>query len=486
MRVRSITVSRLALAIAVVAVAVVVGRHGFLPRPDPSRPALLEEPPGKAAAPARPGVGGPAGNPFVDKTPPPDDEGPGAVDFRAYRYTTDQAIRLFEERARRNPNDFVSLAVLGESQALKAREAHDPGGYARAEDALRQSLRLSPGYTRARTSLAWVLCDRHKFTEGLALASQVYNENPGNLVALATLGDAQLGLGRYSAAEETYQRLLIQSSEPAALVRMAHLAELKGQTDEALRLLRQAVDAQRKLGDARGAAWYQVRLGEICFDAGRLDDAEKAYRAVLAELPEDPDATANLGKVLAARGRYEEAIRMLEKAAASAPEPATLAALAQTYRKHGAAGPAQAALDRFEQAVLRYPEYRRELALYYADHDHQLESALKLAQEELAARPDLYSYDVLAWALHKLGRSEEAAQAMAESLRLGTQDARLFYHAGMIEHRLGQRSRARTWLRRALALNPHFSLDDAEDARRTLALLDDGTAPPAEDPPRPP
>ena len=64
---------------------------------------------------------------------------------------------------------------------------------------------------------------------------------------------------------------------------------------------------------------------------------------------------------------------------------------------------------------------------------------------------------------------------MTEALKLGTQDARLFDHAGMIDQRLGDRAAARTRLSRALAINPNFSLRDADEARRALAAL--GNAP---------
>ena len=71
---------------------------------------------------------------------------------------------------------------------------------------------------------------------------------------------------------------------------------------------------------------------------------------------------------------------------------------------------------------------------------------------------------------HKEGRPDEAAKAMTEALKLGTRDARLFYHAGMIYHRLGDRAGAGTPLRPGpQALNPHFSLRDADEARQTLA-----------------
>jgi tetratricopeptide (TPR) repeat protein len=157
------------------------------------------------------------GNAFVDKTPPPEDPASSALDMRRYRYSTDQAIRLFQERADRNPKDFVSLAILGEAHAEKARESGDPGGYERAEEALRKSLLQLPDYTRARMSLALVLNYRHKFAEGLELAGEVYAENPGNLTALATKGDAELELGRYTEAEATYRKLLSAGTEPPTL-----------------------------------------------------------------------------------------------------------------------------------------------------------------------------------------------------------------------------------------------------------------------------
>jgi tetratricopeptide (TPR) repeat protein len=468
-RPRTITVSRLVLAVAVVAVAIAAGRLGPILGPGSRRAARRDEPAAAGSTPARPGAAPNVANAFVDKSPPPEDEGPSRIDLRAYHYTTDQAIGLFEGRVERDPKDFVSLAMLGEAHALKARESGDPGGYERAEEALRKSLTQSPGYSRARTTLALVLCSRHRFAEGLALAAKVYDENPGNLNALATMGDAQLELGRYAEAEATYQKLLSASTEPSTLARMARLAELKGQTDEAVRLLHQAADDERKTGDAKAATWYQVRLGEISFDAGRLDDAEQTFRAVLQEFPDHHDSTADLGKMRAARGHYDEAIALLKKAAAIAAEPALLAVLGDLHARNGQEELAQRTFARLEQTALRYPEYRRELSLFYSQHDRQLQRALELARQDLEARPDIYGYDALAWALYKEGRPEEAAKAIAEALKLGTRDARLFYHAGMIYHRLGDRAGAGTWLGRALALNPHFSLRDAEEARRTLA-----------------
>ena len=64
---------------------------------------------------------------------------------------------------------------------------------------------------------------------------------------------------------------------------------------------------------------------------------------------------------------------------------------------------------------------------------------------------------------------------MDEALRLGTQDARLFYHAGMIEQALGNRRNAVKYLQFALKINPSFDILQAEAARQTLRAITTGT-----------
>ena len=61
---------------------------------------------------------------------------------------------------------------------------------------------------------------------------------------------------------------------------------------------------------------------------------------------------------------------------------------------------------------------------------------------------------------------------MEQALRLGTRDASLFFHAGMIAHGLGESQTARDYLHRALDTNPYFSLFGVELIRSTLAEIE--------------
>ena len=115
--------------------------------------------------------------------------------------------------------------------------------------------------------------------------------------------------------------------------------------------------------------------------------------------------------------------------------------------------------------------YNRELALFEADHDRNLPEALALAERELEVRQDIYTYDVLAWVRYKNGKFRDARDAMKKALQLGTRDARLFFHAGLIYHGMDDDEKARQYLQNALQLNPHFHPLQAEVARQMLATL---------------
>jgi tetratricopeptide (TPR) repeat protein len=90
----------------------------------------------------------------------------------------------------------------------------------------------------------------------------------------------------------------------------------------------------------------------------------------------------------------------------------------------------------------------------------------------LEYRRDIYAYDVLAWNLYRSGKAEEAREEITSALRLGTRDAKLFYHAGMIYHRLGDKPKAHKYLRLALETNPHFHILFADEAAQTLKALE--------------
>ena len=107
----------------------------------------------------------------------------------------------------------------------------------------------------------------------------------------------------------------------------------------------------------------------------------------------------------------------------------------------------------------------------WADHGTKLDEALDISKYEYAERKDIYTADILAWVLYKTGNPAEAKIAIADAMKLKTKDARILYHAGMIEKELGNRKEASRLLSAALKLNPAFDLIQADAARQALSEL---------------
>jgi tetratricopeptide (TPR) repeat protein len=287
-------------------------------------------------------------------------------------------------------------------------------------------------------------------------------------------GDALVEIGSYREAEAALDDLQVKlPDEPSVLARLAHLAELKGKHGQALQFLERAAAKEVvEEGNGETAAWYHTRIGSLLFRTGKLDEAATAFETALRLYEGYYIALDGLADVRAAQGREGEAIGLLERAVASVPQPASLFALADLYTNSGRVADARRVSQRAESIAQRpgsyQAAYRRELAMFYAAGDRELKSALDLARQDLEIRRDIHGYDTLAWALYKNKRFDQAAEAMMKALVLGTQDATLYAHAGLIEYRRGRSSQAVAYLRSANALAPY--LLDAE-ARRVLADL---------------
>jgi tetratricopeptide (TPR) repeat protein len=164
------------------------------------------------------------------------------------------------------------------------------------------------------------------------------------------------------------------------------------------------------------------------------------------------------------------AIALEHRAVDAVPLPEYVAQLGDLYRATGDARRARQhyALIRAIERLLASNGVRTELetALFDADHGVRPQETLALARRARRARPSIDGEDVLAWALMRAGRCREALGYSRRALRLGTRDALKLFHRGMIERCLGHESAGRSWFRRALALNSHFSVRWAPLARR--------------------
>jgi tetratricopeptide (TPR) repeat protein len=392
------------------------------------------------------------------------------------RLSPDHTVQLYQQLLQRNPLDSTAYYRLGDAYIQKARETGDITYLNLAEQALRKAVDITPQHSGAARHLAYALYTRHAFEEAAIQAAKAVELDPSDSHAYGILGDAYLEVGKYAEAQQAYERMIQLQGDLYSYSRLSGLKSLKGDTHGAMADLEQAIEAGRAHSrPSESIAWALWQLGNEHFALGHLPEAESKYLQALNTFPNYYRASAGLAQVRAAQQRYAEAIALYQKAIAVIPLPDYAAALGDVYAKMGRVEDAQKQYDLVAYIgylnTLNRVLYNRELAYFYADHDIELQEALDLAKKELEVRRDIYAYDVLAWTLHKNGNPHEALAAMTEALKMETKDARLFFHAGMIYHHLGEPDRAREYLQRALATNPYFHPLYADVADRTLKEL---------------
>jgi tetratricopeptide (TPR) repeat protein len=387
----------------------------------------------------------------------------------------EQQVDFWQERVDANPNDYLSMTQLGSSLVGWAKEDGDLDRYRDAEAVFRSALELNPRYAPALLGLGSTRAAEHDFVAALDLADEVLTRTPENLNAVAAAGDANLELGHYDEARELYDRLATEGRSAPIVSRLARLAWLGGDADEAVDLAREAADLAEDLDlPPTQAAFYDFQEATFLYGAGEIADAEDVARAGLALSPDDGALGELLPKILVAQERYDEAIELYE-ALVEGGGPADLhGELAKLYAVTGdedaAAEQVELGLAAAEQAVDEYPAERRHLAGFLVEHDPAL--ALELAREDIASRQDVGAYDMLAWSLYANKDYDGAADAIDDALALGTRDAVYLYHAGMIAAAVGDDDAARSHLEDALAINPGFDIQGVAEARDVLAGLD--------------
>ena len=229
---------------------------------------------------------------------------------------------------------------------------------------------------------------------------------------------------------EKYGRMLVAQypRDPRAYNSAFGILALHGRFAEAAEIAERAI-ALDSAGRTVGADECRVCIGyhsmsEIARIVGDLPRAEMMARRALAVSPEDPSAWAQLGTVLSARGRYDEAIAAARRAGALAPTDPEFAL----------------------EATLRLIEARRYDAA---------DSALRIWRATTDARFALSATDMRLLLLRERGQFRAAAELLDVALRRFPADSNwLVLVQGETLARIGDVSGARRAFKAAVSAWP--------------------------------
>jgi len=385
-------------------------------------------------------------------------------------------IAFYQARVAQDPFAAADRARLAGLYAQRARETGEYEDYLRAEREARGSLAArAERNAAARVALANALMSQHRFAEARAQADTLFAMEPDRPSYRSLLGELQMETGDYDGARATFGSLLSSSANLGVAPRLARWLELTGRTGEArLLLVRAAHDAEAR-GDLprEQVAWFHLRVGDLELRNGRLREAADAFRAGLRAHPEDYRLLGEMARLAAARGESAAALELGGRAIAQVLDPATLAVMSDAALASGDSAKAGEYARVMEVSVRRQTgSLHRGWGLFLLDRGLRVDQVAAQAGADLRARRDIYGYDLLAWARHRQGRDDEAWANIQQALRLGTRDAQLFYHAGMIAHARHDTAATRRYLSGALEVNPTFNRVQAAEARDVLRSLD--------------
>jgi len=334
--------------------------------------------------------------------------------------------------------------------------------------------------------------------------------------SLATLDAAAKAFPRSAAVQYQRSLTLVALSRPEA----AQDAMMRAQDlDPDALIIRRALAGMQTMGDQPGIgldtfAELAARPGAKPYDffvlatayqfAGRMDDAEKAFRDATTRFSDDSATWWKLGALIAQRGRYQEALQPLTRAANLAPRDTRI--LRTISLAEMRLGKLDEATNTAERMVALEPQnvgarlllaefyeqgkrWDKALALYrdlLAQQPNnpillnnaasmmtelkQAKDAVPLARRAAELMPDQPAVvDTLGWALLESGDAKAAVIPLRRARDLAPDDPRRLYRLAVAEMRAGDPAAARRSLEAALASDAPFP--DKPQAQALLARL---------------
>lgn len=386
-----------------------------------------------------------------------------------------QKIEAAKKALESAPNNLEVLNRLAMAYTHRARETADGSFYDMALSTVERSLSRNENNFGAEKIRAWALLGKHEFVEALTLARDLNRRAPDDVLVYGLLTDAHVELGQYDDAERAAQWMLdLRPGNLAGLTRGAYLRELFGDIDGAIEWMHAAY-VQTYFHEVEDRAWILTQIAHLEGSRGNIERAEEMATQALELFPGYHYGLKEMASIRRAQSRLGEAVELLERRYVDAPHPENLYDLARALESAGHIQEADDAFRAFEEQALAESENHdnanRELIFFYADHRPRPSKALAVAELTHSKRKDVVTLDAYAWALHRVGRSDQAWVQIRKALDPGIKRASFLYHAGVIANSLGKAEQARSYFEESLQLNPVSEV--AEPTRRAQQALNE-------------
>jgi len=446
-----------------------------------------------------------------------------------------EAIDLLNDYLKKQPNSETALETLGDAY----RALGDTAG---AADAYKRAAELNDN-AELRNKLADALYDDNRLDEARELYEQILREDLGNLDHLQRLAQIYRRQMKYAESRELLTRALRRSAGNILLrFDLALVDRDEGNFDDAVKSFetllkdteKNSYDARerrsralfytqigiirslqtrfldavaafnnvRALSDLADRARIDMMIADAYRDAKDIEKAETTIRSSIQDFPASRELQMAYADILAARGRTDESITLLQKLGGGNLDLDLVSAIVGVYENASRFSEAQATLDaasvafpadrriHFLQGALferqkKIPEaegaFRKALdidknnpsVLNYlgymlADNNMKLDEALGMVRKAVDSDPINGAFlDSLGWVYFKMNRLEEAEQFLKRAVTFAATNATLYDHLGDVYYKRGRFQEALASWTKGLQF-----ADEADEAARIRQKLE--------------
>ena len=295
------------------------------------------------------------------------------------------------------------------------------------------------------------------------------SQNPQDAAATGKLGMIFQVYGKYELAERCFLRAKgLDARSFRWAYYLGNVEGFLGKHSEAVQHIREALTIDGKYVPAR------VRLAQLLFDSGDIEQAGQLYREAAKQNPELASAHFGLGQVLAAREELGTAIESYKRACQLAKNYAAAHyALGMAYRKTGDLASARTYLELYQRLKqAKQPAFDPLMeevnALYSGGLTHfakgsalaqqgKLQEAAAEFEAALNVNPGMVMAHINLIAMcGQLGQPEKAEQHFRAAVELDPGWVESYYNWGMFLLQQGKKAEAAEMFRKAVAVNPSY------------------------------
>jgi tetratricopeptide (TPR) repeat protein len=382
------------------------------------------------------------------------------------------AAKIFAELSERRPDDpdLQKRLVLSLNAARHRKEAGtelkriDVSGQPSDDSVEREMLIAScraaihqaPENPRHYETLALLLVENN-LPEAIVVIEDGLRRLPDDLKLKDLLARLYLQAKRFMDAWTIYQEIQAEleagtiSDLPGADFWMGYAvaAQQTGHMDEAVALYEKALASGQRRAD------IFLRLAFLHATRGHKSEADAVMRRATDALPQSAEIRYFAGIMAARNGDYARACNDFEHTGELARASANAAKIldANYYFYYGAACEREKKFMRAEELFREtlkidpdHADAANYLAYMWAEQGTNLEQALLLVQHAVELQPENSAYlDTLGWVYFKMGRIDEAADEVYNSLQIDPGSPTVMEHYGDILERQGDITAARSW-----------------------------------------